>query len=328
MSFDAPRTARAENLFVGSLLVIAMACAAPGHASAVEAETLRSVVSVLPDWPKQQMGAEERRRALEEPEGSGVAVKPGGYVVTNQHVLGRAKTVNLRLWDGRILSAEIVGRDAPTDLAVLKAEADLPILLGAPEPKLGAPVCAIGNQFGLGLSVTCGVVSATHRTGTGFNPIEDFVQTDAAVNPGASGGALVDERGGLVGVTSAIFNKGVDANIGVNFATSHALVMRVVEDIVAHGRVRRARSGLRVEDMSREEMRHVVGARVVAVRPGSAADSAGVESGDVVTAVGARPVRKASDVSSALQLHRPGDRVALAIAREGETRKVILELAP
>ncbi len=328
MSIDAPRTGRRRVFLSAPLLLLAAACLAPGPASAVDAEILHSVVSVLPDWPRQQMGTEERRRALEEPEGSGVAVIAGGYVVTNHHVLGRATTVNLRRWDGRILSAEIVGRDAATDLAVLKAETDLPILAGAPKPKLGAPVCAIGNQFGLGLSVTCGVVSAIHRTGTGFNPIEDFVQTDAAVNPGASGGALVDEQGRLVGVTSAIFNKGVDANIGVNFATSHALVMRVVEDIVAHGRVRRARSGLRVEDLSQEEKRRLVGAHIVTVRPGSAAEAAGAKAGDVVTAVGGRPTRKASDVSSALQLYRPGDRVELTIARMGKSRQVILELAP
>ncbi len=191
---------------------------------------------------------------------------------------------------------------------------------------MGAPVCAVGNQFGLDLSVTCGVVSALHRSGTGFNPIEDFVQTDAAVNPGASGGPLVDAQGRLVGVLSAIFTKDADADIGVNFAASVALVRRVAGDLIAHGRVIRARSGLRVADLEPEERTRLVGARVLAVAPGGAAEQAGIEAGDVIVRVGTRPVRKASDVTSAFQLYRPGDRVAVTVARDGAERSFELEL--
>src|SRR5690606_40595555 len=133
-------------------------------------------------------------------------------------------SISVRLPDGHHVPAEVVGRDAATDLALLRVEAELPPLPLAPDPALGAPVCAVGNQFGLDLSVTCGVVSALHRAGTGFNPVEDFVQTDAVVNPGASGGALVDGEGRLVGLLSAIFTMESDANIGVNFAASAALV--------------------------------------------------------------------------------------------------------
>jgi S1-C subfamily serine protease len=191
---------------------------------------------------------------------------------------------------------------------------------------LGAPVCAVGNQFGLDLSVTCGVVSALHRSGTGFNPIEDFVQTDAAVNPGASGGPLVDAQGRLVGVLSAIFTKDADADIGVNFAASVQLVRRVAGDLIAHGRVIRARSGLRVADLELEVRARLVGARVLAVTPGGAAEQAGIEAGDVIVRVGTRPVRKASDVTSAFQLYRPGDRVALTVARDGAEQTFELAL--
>ena len=171
---------------------------------------------------------------LEEPEGTAVAIKPGGYLVTNFHVIRRALSISVRLTDGRLLTAEVVGVDPLTDLALIKVPEDITVLPIGQEPPLADPVCAIGNQFGLGLSVTCGVVSATHRTGTGFNQIEDFIQTDATVNPGASGGALVNDQNQLIGVLSAIFTKKSDANLGVNFAASTRLVLRVVELSLIH----------------------------------------------------------------------------------------------
>jgi len=310
------------------LLLGGLAGLAAGPAAALTPATLESVVSVLPVWPEPAPDAGGRRQRLEEPEASAVAVKPGGYLVTNLHVLRDARRVDVRLADGRLLPAEIVGRDPPTDLAVLKVEAALPPLPPGPAPALAAPVCAVGNQFGLGLSVTCGVVSAVHRTGTGFNPIEDFVQTDAAINPGASGGALVDGEGRLVGVVSAIFTKQTDANIGVNFATSVPLVMRVVEDLIAHGRVLRGRSGLRVAELSEAERGRLAGAVVQAVASGGAAEAAGIRPGDVVTRVGERPIRRASDVSSAFYMYRPGARAELEIRRDGGTLRITLELAP
>jgi S1-C subfamily serine protease len=174
--------------------------------------------------------------------------------------------------------------------------------------------------------VTCGVVSALHRSGTGFNPIEDFVQTDASVNPGASGGPLVDAQGRLVGVLSAIFTKDADADIGINFAASVALVRRVTDDLIDHGRVIRARSGLRVADLELAERARLVGARVLSVVPGGAAEAAGLAAGDVILRVGARQIRRASDVVGALQLYRPGERVALSVMRTGAERELEVEL--
>ena len=327
-SVVADSSAAAARAVVRLLLLLAAVglALAPAPGQAFESRVLESVVSVLPLWPGHERGGQSRVPPGTAPEGTATAIRAGGYLVTALHVVARALEITVRLPDGREVPAKLVGRDPATDLAVLKVAADLPVLDDAPEPALGAPVCAVGNQFGLDLSVTCGVVSALHRSGTGFNSIEDFVQTDATVNPGASGGPLVDAQGRLVGVLSAIFTKDADADIGINFAASVALVRRVAGALIAHGRVIRARSGLRVADLEPEERARLVGVRVVAVTPGGAAEQAGIEAGDVVLRVGARPVRKASDVTSAFQLHRPGDRVAVTVVRAGTERSFELEL--
>ncbi len=308
------------------LLVAAGLWLAALPALAFDAKVLDSVVSVLPLWPGQERGGQPQLPPGTAPEGTATAIRDGGYLVTALHVVARATAITVRLPDGREIPAELIGRDPATDLAVLKVAAVLPPLPEAPEPALGAPVCAVGNQFGLGLSVTCGVVSALHRSGTGFNPIEDFVQTDASVNPGASGGPLVDAQGRLVGILSAIFTKDADADIGINFAASVALVRRVTDDLIDHGRVIRARSGLRVVDLELAERTRLVGARVLSVVPGGAAEAAGLAAGDVILRVGARQIRRASDVVSALQLYRPGERFALSVMRAGAERELEVEL--
>ena len=207
-----------------------------------------------------------------------------------------------------MLPADIVGRDPLTDIALLKIDLDLPLLAPGPEPALGDKVCALGNPFGLGLSLSCGVVSALHRTGAGFNPMEDFIQTDAAVNPGGSGGALLDGEGRLVGLVSAIFTMDSDANIGVNFVASHALVVHVAEDLDDHERATLA------------------GARIT--RAAGPAETAGLVPGDIITTVAGRPIHQASDITSALHLHRPGDAIAVSYSRDGEGHRTTLRLAP
>jgi S1-C subfamily serine protease len=310
-------------LLVGLLLYANL----PGPARAFEAGVLDSVVRVLPLWPGHRLGGTPGTPPGSAPEGTAVAVLAGGYLATALHVVDQATEITVRLGDGRQVPAELVAGDAASDVALLRIAADLPVLPAAPEPPLGAPVCAVGNQFGLGLSVTCGVVSATRRSGVGFNPIEDFIQTDASVNPGSSGGALVDERGRLVGMLSAIFTKESDADIGVNFAISTALLMRVVADLAAHGRVLRPLSGFRVADLEGDELSARAGARVIAVRPGGAAETAGLAPGDVVVAIAGRRIEKASAVSAAVALHRPGDRLAVELLREGAPLRLDLTLA-
>ena len=300
-------------------LLALLVLAAP--AEAFEEEALDSVVTLWPVWP--EPGAAAGRQ---EPQGSAVAIAPGGYLVTALHVVRGARAIRVVPRRGPQLEARLVGSDPATDLALLKVEAELPVLEPAPPPALGAPVCALGNPFGSGLSVSCGVVSARDRTGMGFNPIEDFIQTDAAVNPGMSGGALVDAQGRLAGVLLAIFTREADGDIGLNFAASRRLVERVVSDLMSGPTVRRSTPGFRVAGLGREDRLRWRGVRIVSVGAEGAAAAAGLEPGDVVTAVGARAVAKPSDLETAIQLHRPGESVAIDYLRDGEARQATLRL--
>ncbi len=313
------RTTRALGL--AAVLTAVLLAPGSGRAEPFSPEILKSVVSLLPEWP----GAGSRPK---EPEGTAVAIMPGGYLATNDHIIGRARSIKIRLEDGRILAAEIIGRDTMTDIALVKVPLDLPVPAFAPEPALGARVCAVGNQFGLGLSVTCGVVSAVRRTGTGFNEIEDFIQTDAVVNPGGSGGALVDGQGRLVGLVSAIFTKDSDANIGVNFASSMKLVMRVAKDLKEWGRVKRGKPGFKVRDLSPDERQTTAGAAITYVTGDGAAAGAGLQSGDVIIAIDKRKIFRASDVPSAIHMARPGDALRIQYLRNGKQGTVPLKLSP
>jgi S1-C subfamily serine protease len=314
---------------VGALCaILLLAGCAELKAAPFRPEVLDSVVSVLPLWPDQPQGGDPNLPPGTAPEGTAVAIAPGGYLATAFHVVDQALEITVRLPDGRHIPAQLVAADQASDLALLKIGDDLPPLPYAPAPALGAPVCAVGNQFGLGLSVTCGVVSALHRAGTGFNPIEDFVQTDAVVNPGASGGALVDAEGRLVGLLSAIFTMESDADIGVNFAASAALVDRIMSDLRDYGEVRRGKAGLGLDELAPEERATAAGVRVRGVLPGGAAEAAGVEAGDLLVAVEDRPVRRVAEAIAALQLKRPGEALTLTLVRAGETLTRDIILAP
>lgn len=317
--------------FIFLLIAAAVFWVAGTPARAFNPDVLNSVVSVLPEWPGFPRGGNPggagRAGKPEAPEGSGVAVLPGGFIVTNDHVIGNATAVRVRLEDGRILPAEIVGRHPASDLALLKITLDLPVLAVAPPPPLAAKVCAVGNQFGFGASVTCGVVSARHRAGMGFNEIEDFIQTDASINPGGSGGALVDGRGRLVGLVSAIFTKGSDANIGVNFAASTRLVMRVVRDLQARGKVVEAEDGLEIGPVPRALRGQVAGAYVVQLDRGSRALAAGIEAGDVITALGKRPIRTPEALRAALFLLKPTQVARLTLRRGDASLRITLPAA-
>jgi len=294
----------------------------PVQAHALGPEALESVVTVLPEWPRHPRSGAPGVPPGAAPEASAVAIAPGGYLATALHAVARAEAIDVRLSDGRLRRAELVGRDPPSDLALLKIQEDLPVpmLVDALDLELGQPVCAVGNAFGLGLSVTCGVVSALRRTNAGFNAIEDFVQTDAAINPGMSGGALFDVEGRLVGLLSAIFAGQGDANTGVSFAVSAKLLRRVAVDLEQHGRVLRGRSGLRVRDLSRQEQATKVGAVVESVAEGTAAATAELAVDDLIVEIAGRPIRAASDVNTALHLHRPGESFYITF-RRGDIRQ-------
>jgi S1-C subfamily serine protease len=274
------------------------------------AGALRSVVSVLPQWAG-------RPPSLEEPEGSGVVVADGTLILTADHVLGDPVVVLVRTPGGEVLRAEVAKRDPTTDLALLVIEEKLPPLaLGGPV-LVGAEVCAIGNAFGLGLSVACGTVSATERSGTGFNEIEDFIQTDAAVNPGMSGGALIGEDGRLAGILSAIFTKQSDANIGVNFAMSAALVEAALARLTSPGPVSWPRLGASLRPHPARGEPGPVGAEVVAVAAGSLAEAAGLAAGDIVVAAAGRRTASAADIAAALALIPAGKSLRLSVLRDG-----------
>lgn len=306
-------------------LALALLCGAAvaRPAAAVGQEVVRSVVAVLPVQPGG--GDAQGPGPSQEPEGSAVALADGLFV-TAAHVLGPPGTgVVLRTADGRVYEAQVRGRSPATDLALLTSAAPArPAQWGEP-PSLGDRVCAVGNAFGLGISLACGVVSQTRVTHAGFNRIEDFMQTDAATNPGMSGGALVDADGRLVGVLAAIFTKQSDANIGVNFAVSRALTRRVVAALRADGGFDPPAIGVQLAPQPRLRPREHAGARVAAVTDGGPAARAGLRPGDLLTRLAGRDVRRPSDAVTALALSEPGTTVAAAVRRAGA--KVELEIA-
>lgn len=298
-----------RGLIAAAFVICMPAVTSAGSPEAV-ARAMPSVVSVLPEW-------QGRPDVASEPEGSGVVIGDGRTIVTASHVLGDAEVIRVRGHDGRVFLAERIAADVATDIAVLRIGGALPALRFGGDPEPAEPVCAIGNAFGLDLSVTCGVVSATRRANAGFNAIEDFVQTDAAVNPGASGGALIDADGNLVGVLSAIFTKESDANIGVNFAVSAALTARVVAAIGQGGGFVPPTAGIRLVAELPEGDGETAGLRIQQVRDGRPGSAAGLKIDDHVLAVAGHPVRTPRDFVAALARHDASQPLPIGIERDG-----------
>jgi serine protease Do len=266
--------------------------------------------------------------------GSGVIVSSNGYIVTNNHVVDGAKEVTVTLSDGRELRARVVGRDPQTDVAVVKVSAtDLPAITFANSHKVevGDRVLAIGNPFGIGETVTTGIVSATgRRAGIGL-AYEDFIQTDAAINPGNSGGALVDVEGRLVGINTAILSRSGGFQ-GVGLAVPSDLVNNVAENLVAHGKVVRGYLGVGIQDLNpglaeQFGIKATAGALVTDVRSGSPGAKAGLKSGDVITALNGQPVDNASALSLNVGETAPGTRISLDVLRDGRTEHVVVTTA-
>jgi serine protease DegQ len=255
--------------------------------------------------------------------GSGVIVSPNGFILTNQHVVDAADEIQVALADGKILPARVVGADPETDLAVLKIDAmNLPaITFAQPDSlKVGDWVLAVGNPFGVGQTVTAGIVSALGRTHLGINTFENFIQTDAAINPGNSGGALVDATGSLVGVNSAIYSR-TGGSQGIGFAIPVSIARQVMEQIIKSGSVTRGWVGIEVQDLTPElaesfSLKATEGALIAGVLKGGPADNAGIRPGDILVAVNDGRVSDSASLLNLIAALKPGETAKLTVARK------------
>jgi serine protease Do len=266
--------------------------------------------------------------------GSGVIISADGYIATNNHVVQGADEVIVALDDGRELKAKVVGRDPQTDIAVIKVDAkNLPAVTFADSNKIevGDRVLAIGNPFGIGETVTTGIVSAkSRRPGLGLD-YEDFVQTDAAINPGNSGGALVDVEGRLIGINTAILSRNGGFQ-GVGLAVPANLVSQVADGLVKHGKVVRGYLGVGAQDLTpalAETMglKTQRGALIADVQPDTPASKGGLKNGDVITAVDGQPIEDAHKLTFAVGAVSPGTKLELEVLRDGNTEIVTVTTA-
>lgn len=260
--------------------------------------------------------------------GSGVIVDAErGYILTNHHVVADADEIQVSLMDGEILDAEIVGSDEATDIALIKVEGDglVEMPIGDSEMiRVGDFVLAIGNPFGLGHTVTSGIVSALGRTGINRSGYEDFIQTDASINPGNSGGALVNMRGELVGINSAIISRS-GGNVGIGFAVPAEIASSVMSQILDFGEVRRGLLGVSIQTIDSEVAKALEididsGALISLIEPGSAAEDAGLHVDDIIVAVNGDKISGASELRNTIGLMGSGEEIDIEYVRGDETR--------
>jgi serine protease DegQ len=257
--------------------------------------------------------------------GSGVVVSPKGYILTNNHVIETADEIEVALADGRKGVAKLVGADPETDLAVIKVNLpNLPaITLGHVEQaKVGDVVLAIGNPFGVGQTVTMGIVSALGRNHLGINTFENFIQTDAAINPGNSGGALTDTNGNLLGINTAIYSRS-GGSLGIGFAIPVTTVKTVMESIIATGQVVRGWIGVEPQDITPElaesfGLSKKSGAIIAGVLKGGPADKAGMRPGDILVAVEGKPVSDTTDMLNIIAQLKPGNKAKMTVLRKSQ----------
>jgi Do/DeqQ family serine protease len=269
--------------------------------------------------------------------GSGVIVDAkNGYIITNQHVVENASEITITLFDDRTFSAKVIGRDEGADIAVLQAKQPnlVAMALGdSTKLEVGDYVVAIGNPFGLQHTVTAGIVSALGRTG--INPeaggYEDFIQTDASINPGNSGGALVNLRGELIGINSAILSRS-GGNMGIGFAIPVNMVKGVMDQLIKYGEVKRGVLGVQLynvtPDIAKEfGLSETSGALVGGVSQGSAAERAGIKTGDIITTLNGVNMRNSAELRNAIGMLHVGDKVDIALLRDGKPRKLTAQIA-
>jgi serine protease DegQ len=254
--------------------------------------------------------------------GSGVIISHKGYILTNQHVVEAADEIEVALADGKKFAAKVVGSDPETDLAVLKVDAqNLPaITLGQAENlRVGDVVLAIGNPLGVGQTVTMGIVSALHRTGLSINTFENFIQTDAAINQGNSGGALIDSSGNLVGINTAILSQ-TGGSIGIGFAIPVSTAKQVIEQLIETGAVTRGWVGVELQEITADladsfKLSTTAGVLVAGVQRGSPADRAGIKPGDIVLTVDGKQVRDPDSMRTLIVTLAPGKQITLKLKR-------------
>jgi serine protease DegQ len=277
---------------------------------------------------------EEMEEEDDQPEnslGSGVIVSADGLILTNNHVISSADQIEVALSDGSKSSATVVGTDPETDIAVLKIDRkDLPAITfsNSEQMKVGDVVLAIGNPFGVGQTVTQGIISALGRNHLGINTFENFIQTDASINPGNSGGALIDTNGNLIGINSAIYSRN-GGSMGIGFAIPVSIAQQVMEQITSSGSVTRGWIGIEAQDITPElaesfNLKNINGSLIAGVLLDSPADRAGLRPGDILTAINKKPVTDSQSMLNIIALLKPREKATLSILRTG--KKVDIEL--
>jgi serine protease Do len=290
--------------------------------------------------PNQQSGPNSDNRSMrprdqrEDSLGSGVMVSPDGYILTNNHVVDGATDVRVTLADKRQLKATVVGTDPKTDIAVLKVEGSgFPaITIGdSSKVQVGDYALAIGDPFGVGQTVTMGIISAMNRGNLGIEDYEDFIQTDAPINPGNSGGALVNDRGELVGINTAILSHGSGGNEGIGFAIPVNMARSVMSQILDHGKVNRAYLGIMVQDITpgiskAMNLKDMKGVLVGDVSPAGPAQKSGVQRGDVILEVNGKPMEDSRELRNSISMMDPNATVNLKLVRNGSPTDVTVKL--
>ncbi len=261
--------------------------------------------------------------------GSGVIVSSNGYILTNHHVVETADEVEVALADGRKGKAKLIGSDPETDLAVLKVNLkDLPAMTfgQSQQVKVGDVVLAVGNPFGVGQSVTMGIVGAVSRSRVGINTFEDFIQTDAAINPGNSGGALTDTSGNLIGINTAIYSR-TGGSLGIGFAIPIHTAKQIMEQIIQTGSVVRGWLGVSMQDMTQDlaesfGLDSAMGSLIAGVLKDGPADKAGIKAGDILIAVEDKPVKSTSELLNMVAALLPGDTVRVMVIRGKQEKSI------
>jgi serine protease DegS len=322
-------TATRQNMHSGALprsFADAVAAAAPAVVNIYTARVISGIGEPRPrDAPLLDGGAPQVRQRVEGSLGSGVIVDRRGHIITNHHVIQGAAEIRVQLADGRTATPVIVGTDPDSDLAVLRIDiADPPVMpMGRSDAlRAGDVVLAIGNPFGLSQTVTQGIVSATGRGRLGVTDFEDFIQTDAAINFGNSGGALINLDGQLIGINTAVLSQTLGTD-GISFAIPVNMVRGVMDEIIQHGHVQRGWLGVSTEELSRTEARKLqisppVALRIAAIDPNGPAAQSGLRVNDVLVELNGQPLNNAQEALNRVAAMQPGSRIEITVVRGKE----------